>query len=135
MLTRKSFFITLLLSFASLVFAEDYTQNSVLSVMSTSYPADVSYSVTHDENSLEKVLLTVHEFSYKDKTVGEFSVELLQDKNNKNVFTTKNTTVKAVSAEKTTDITISSLELSQNSLVMKFKPGKMPFNITLKPAQ
>jgi hypothetical protein len=124
MLTLAAFIFSATLS-AQEKNVSTFTQKSVMSVAGSKVEATISFSV--QDNADGTKTLTVHSFSYKNKTVSEFSLVLAKDKDEK--YSAKNTTVN--------NIHISTASLSYSGtqvypvLYMKYKPGKMPFPITL----
>lgn len=121
--------------------AQTFTKNATMSVMGSKIPTEITFSTeksTVTESDIAKtendsIILKINEFSYKDKTVGEFKVNLKKDEKT-GLFFAKNTTSESVSKEKS--ITINIIECSLNpenqKLKIKYKPGKMPFPILLE---
>ena len=131
------FLFQILILFQS-VFAQEliFAQDSVMSVMGSKTEIPITFSVA--ENGDSSKIVTVHSFSYKDKTVNEFSIELAKKSDSE--FFVKN--VVADSKEESTPINVieallSYSENAENSeevlptLFLKYKPGKMPFPIVL----
>ena len=109
-----------------------FTKDSVLSVMFSSYDSLITYSLEEKDGREEILIVTVHAFSYSDKSMGDFSFEAARQKDG--LFSAKKQTVPCVRDEKAIDVTVSSakIDIASEKVEVKFKPGKMPFAIFLR---
>lgn len=124
------------LAAADLIFAQEkmYTQDSILVVMGTKHETEITFYI--EENQI-----TVLPFSYNEKEIGQFTLALtkVKDGKQKGKLIAENTSVQAVGKDKTTELNVISASLDMGDdgkncapeFSMKFKPGKMPFPITL----
>lgn len=127
---KKSIFLTLVLFLNLALFAETtFTKPATLSVMFSSYDAEITFSVDEDGKT---AAVTVFAFSYGEKNMGNFTFSA--ERQDDGTFAAKKQVVQSVLPEKTIGVTITSAKVNpENEQVeIKFKPGKMPFNITLK---
>ncbi len=126
------FFISVSFGFSQ---AQSVIQLSELTVLGSKAAAEIQFTV---EDEADSKLITVLPFSYKDKSVDEFSFSV--NKINEGRFYTKNICVTACDGKEITiieaELLYSPTEKSESTLVpelrIKYKPGKMPFPITLK---
>ena len=130
MKTKKLTFTLLFLSLSLTTYAQNYSQKSNLKVLSVKSETLITFDITQNETGL---LLTVHPFSYKDKKNGEFSLQLKQDNNNPEKYSIQNITVQSKNPEAEISVLSCKLDMKQENpeLYIKYKPGKMPFPITL----
>ena len=133
-MNKKLFLAAVLLFAGTLIYAQGYTQKSLMSVMGSKSEAQVEFGVS--EKTDASLLLTVNGFSYKNKTVGEFTLTL-NSYDDGNIYSAKNVVVQAEGKDKPTVITVIECSLTFTDenlspvLKMKYKPGKMPFAISL----
>ena len=131
---KKSILLMPALFLSLALFAESvsFTKDSSLSVLAKSYDAEITYSFDEEYGGGEAVLVTVHAFSYSDKRMGDFSFSAQKQKDGS--FSAKKQVTKSECDGKQIDVTVSSAKIEPGSqkVEVKFKPGKMPFNIKLK---
>ena len=121
--------LSALFLFSASFYAKEYTQNSTLSVMGKKNEAKISFSFDEEER-----LLSVNTISYRDKIIEKFSIKLKREDKNGTVYSAENCTVISGSRETKKEIYIISVTLNLSEdpdLALKFKPGKMPFAISL----
>ena len=122
------------------LFCAEYDQASTMSVMGKKTEADISFSI--DDADDQSLLLCIREFSYKDKTVGDFSLRLVSEDGGK-TYKARNVVVRSAptsSGEDGKSITVAECSVEYKDtgrsgtpvLFLKYKPGKMPFAITLE---
>ena len=133
--SKKLFIFALLFFPLSYVFSqsEPVHQLSLISVLGSKSEAEIQFTVIDTED--DSKLITVLPFSYKGKSVDEFSFNI--NKINEGSFYTKNISVTACDGK---EINILEAELLYSptekpesnlnpELSIKYKPGKMPFPI------
>ncbi len=111
---------------------KSFTKDSSLSVMFSSYDSVITYSFDFATENEEKLLATVHAFSYSDKSMGDFTFSA--EKQRDGTFSAKRQVVPCERDGKTIDVTVSSakIDTEREQVEIKFKPGKMPFAISLR---
>ena len=134
---KKLYVILIFIIIQTLAFAQSenkntITQDSLLTVLGSKNTLSVDFSI--DEKQNDSLKITIHSFSYKDKTVQQFSFILEKDDDKysvKNVvaLTADNKKINIIEASLSNLDGLSSDE--KPVLYMKYKPGKMPFAITL----
>ena len=133
MLTKKLSIILLFISVATALVANSYTQPSTMKVVGKKYNVAISFSIEQNNNPL----VTVEPFSYKDKTVGSFKIDFGTFNPLQKRYTVKNSMTTSYLQDKSIAITIVEATLTYNEttnspvLFLKYKPGKMPFPITI----
>ena len=107
-----------------------FSKECTLSVMVKSFDASIDFSAEEEEQ--DTLSVTVHAFSYSDKKMGDFT--FTAEKQKDGTYSAKKQTVQSERNGKTIEVTVSSakIDLNSRSVKIKFKPGAMPFNITLK---
>lgn len=134
---KKLYVILIFIIIQTLAFAQSenkntITQDSLLTVLGSKNTLSVDFSI--DEKQNDSLKITIHSFSYKDKTVQQFSFILKKEDDKysvKNVvaLTADNKKINIIEASLSNLDGLSSDE--KPVLYMKYKPGKMPFSITL----
>lgn len=134
---KKLYVILIFIIIQTLAFAQSenkntITQDSLLTVLGSKNTLSVDFSI--DEKQNDSLKITIHSFSYKDKNVQQFSFILIKDDDK---YSVKNAVALTADNKKINIIeaSLSNLDgLSSDEkpvLYMKYKPGKMPFSITL----
>ncbi len=134
---KKLYVILIFIIIQTLAFAQSenkntITQDSLLTVLGSKNTLSVDFSI--DEKQNDSLKITIHSFSYKDKNVQQFSFILIKDDDK---YSVKNVVALTADNKKINIIEASFSNLDGLSsdekpvLYMKYKPGKMPFSITL----
>ncbi len=134
---KKNFILSIFaisIAIGAQLFAETvdshFTKNCICKVMTSSAKTNVTFSLVENESELN---VLVSPFSYNDKSIGEFS--FVAQKKSDGFFYAQKQSAKTTNASgEEIIVTISSAKIDvQNQKVeLKFKPGKMPFNISLQ---
>lgn len=130
MSAKKQFLFSLLIYiFVSFAFSQPVTvrQLSTLSVLGSKSESEIQFTVTEDEGDSKTI--TILPFSYKDKTVDQFSFSIKKKQDGS--FYANNISVIANDGKQITILEAELIFNSEPELRIKYKPGKMPFPITL----
>lgn len=127
------FIIAQTLIFAQTEQKNTITQDSILTVLGSRNPLSIDFKIDEEQNDSLKI--TIQPFSYKDKTVRQFSLILTKEGDsysarNVCVFTADDKKINIIEA-RLSNIDGSYSDDEKPVLYMKYKPGKMPFPITL----
>ena len=127
---RRTIFLFSILFFLSFAFSqsEPVHQLSELSVLGSKSEAEIQFIVSEDKG--DSRMITILPFSYKDKSVDQFSFSINKMQNGR--FYTKNISVISNDGKQITVLEAELIFNSEPELRIKYKPGKMPFPITLK---
>ena len=111
-----------------------FTKTCEFSVMFRTDSAPVTFSLAPSGTGANSLLVTVYAFSYKDKSLGDFSFTAAKSADGN--FVAKKQVVQSTSDGKPISVTVSSAKIDSRSqsVEIKYKPGKMPFAIKMRTA-